>query len=110
MLSDIWYSKGYIFEKQINVFQIVFYQHIWTKEGDLAGVIVDYELEDDFHYELTSENWLQFSNKVLDPSLPEHISFSLFLEKHGLNTTEGLFAFETTLNDLGIQYKKIAYY
>lgn len=110
MLSDIWHSKGYIFEEKINVFQIVFYQHVWTKEEDLAGVIVDYELDDDFHYELTSENWLQFSNNVLTPSMPERNAFSLFIEKHGLNTSKGLFAFETTLDDLGIQYKKIAYY
>ena len=87
----------------------MFYQHVWTKEGSLAGVIVDYELEDDFHYELTGENWLRFSNTVLNDSLPETKAFSLLIEKYGLDTTEGLFAFENTLDELEIQYRKIAY-
>ena len=110
LLSDIWYSEGFIFEKQTNVFENVYYRHVKTKEGNLTGVIVDYELDDDFHYELTAENWHLFVEKVLNKSLPETRAFSLFLEKHGLNTTEGVFAFENTLNDLDIKYKKIAYY
>lgn len=110
MLSDLWYSEGYIFEKPINVFKNVFYRHVRTKDGSLAGVIVDYEFEDDFHYELTGENWLQFSNKALSKSLSETKAFSKFIEKHGLDTSEGIFSFETTLDDLGIQYKKMAYY
>ena len=52
MLSDIWYSEGFIFEKQTNVFENVYYRHVNTKEGNLTGVIVDYEFDDDFHYEL----------------------------------------------------------
>lgn len=107
MYSDNWLKQGYTSGSRIKVSEIVAY-HIWSdNKGIAVGVTVDFEVADDFHYELLTEDWHRFLFEVLciaDMSAPITV-FQGFLKR---NTN--LFAFEEALNEHGIKYKKIAFY
>ena len=101
--SDGWRREGHQFEKQIMVKEPVYYRHVYAGDGSLAGVIVDYELADDFHYELTSDAWKMFSERCLKGD-DELQGFQFFLTSH-----PGLFAFEDMLKAENIDFKKLAF-
>ena len=55
MYSDDWRRQGYTIEKRILIFDAVYLRHAYDPNGNPAGVIIDYELADDFHYELLAD-------------------------------------------------------
>ena len=73
------------------------------------GVVVDYELADDFHYELLAADWKRFRDEHLGGA-EESEAFRAFIEEHGLDTFAGRFAFENALKEADIVFQKIAFY
>ena len=65
MYSDDWLRAGYRFESRIKVFGQVYYRHVFDSEENVAGVIVDYEFGDDFHYDLLEKDWRSFCDRYL---------------------------------------------
>lgn len=109
MYSDEWHKNGYSIEKRVSVFDAVYYRHAYNKEGNLAGVIIDYELADDFHYELLTENWQAFCSRYLNGE--DNVqAFRAFLMEKGLESVQGIFAFERALKEANITYQKMAFY
>lgn len=89
--SDGWHRGGCRFERQIPIEGPVYYRHVYGKDGTLSGVIVDFETADDFHYELTAEDWERFTGSYLEGA-DEEQAFRDFFKSHA-----GLFAFEHAL-------------
>ena len=95
--------------RQIDVYGPVCIRYCQDFEGNPAGVIVDYEFADDFHYSLDKEAWQSFCDIYLNGEDNQY-AFREFLAKKGLDTIEGEFAFEDALTASGIKYKKMAFY
>lgn len=109
MYSDDWHRAGYRIENRIVVSEPVYYRHAYNQEGDLVGVIVDFEYADDYHYELLADDWKKFCEVYLE-SCDETEAFKKFIIAKDLETIEGMFAFEHALNAADITFKKIAFY
>ena len=109
MYSDDWHRAGYTIEERIVISDPVMYRHAYDHEGVLVGVIVDYEFADDYHYELLTEDWIQFCEQYLDAG-NETEAFKKFINAKNLDTIEGKFAFEDALKKSGIKFKKVAFY
>jgi len=109
MDSDDWHKAGYRIESRIPIFGPVYYRHAFDLKSEVAGVIVDYEFADDFHYELLAEDWKVFCKKYL-AGRDDTEAFKGFIVEHGLDTFNGKFAFENALSASGIKYKKMAFY
>lgn len=107
MYSDNWLKQGYTSGSRIKVSEIVAY-HIWSdNKGIAVGVTVDFEVADDFHYELLTEDWHRFLFEVLCIA---DMSAAITVFQGFLKRNTNLFAFEEALNEHGIKYKKIAFY
>ncbi len=98
--SGAWHREGNRFEERILVKDPVYYRHVYTEDGILSGVIVDYELADDFHYELTGDAWKQFSARYFHGD-DELQAFRAFLASN-----QEWSAFEKALDAAGIEFKK----
>jgi hypothetical protein len=103
-LSARWRKEGCSFEEQVLVQRPIFYRHVYRDDSSLAGVIVDYERADDFHYELERDGWDEFCERYL-MGTDSAAAFKEFLVAH-----PALFAFEDALEDAGIEFTKIAFY
>lgn len=107
MYSDNWLSLGYIYGERLKVSKIVDYK-VWTdKSNKVVGVTVNFELPNDFHYELSIDEWMKFLEKVLENTSLEKTQklFEKFLCENN-----DIFKFEDTLKLYGIKYDKIAFY
>ena len=111
MYTDEWRKKGinYRIENRRPVAGPVYYRHIYDENDEIIGVCVDFECSDDFHYELLANDWQRFCNTFLEQG-DEKQMFQQFLEKKGLNTVDGLFAFERALERENIPFKKISFF
>ena len=109
MYSDDWHKNGYTIEKRIPVFDAVYFRRACDGSGNPAGVIVDYELEDDFHYELPATAWQAFCGRYLHGA-DDVQAFAEFIKENGLETFKGKYAFENALKEAGIEYQKAAFY
>ena len=103
-LSDSWRKEGCTFEERTLVQRPIFYRHVYWDDSTLAGVIVDYERADDFHYELEEGEWKAFCDRYL-MGTDEVSAFKDFFIAH-----PALFAFEDALDNAGIEYTKVAFY
>ncbi|MGB4659905.1 MAG: hypothetical protein WBI07_12035 [Mobilitalea sp.] len=106
MYSDDWLRLGFQHGDRIKVTDIVDYV-IWTDSRDnIVGVTVNFEEADDYHYDLTIEEWIKFIIKVLINSDFEKIPelFKIFL----CENTE-IFAFQDALEAHKIKFDKIAF-
>ncbi len=104
MYSDEWINMGYTSGKPIEVSDIAFYR-TWTDQaGSEIGVTVDFEIDNDFHYEMPISEWRRFLNDVLhvDESDDVTIVFRNYFVRNN-----GLFDFERDLRIFGIGYQKI---
>lgn len=101
--STAWHREGDHFENRIMVKDPVYYRHVYREDGTLAGVIVDYELAYDFHYEMTAEAWKKFSARYFH-GYDELQAFRNFLS---LNREPS--AFEKALNEAGIEFRKVSF-
>lgn len=81
--------------------------HYYHTEEEMLGVGISFYYADDFHYEILTENWLKWLNLAFDcKDLNEGLKeVKAFFER---NTDK--FAFEQSLTDYNIEFKKIAYY
>jgi len=63
--SDDWIKQGYTCGQRFKVSDIVDYR-IWSDNaGDVAGVTVNFETANSFHYELLSVDWNKFILGIL---------------------------------------------
>jgi len=107
MYSDNWLTQGYNSGNRIKVSDTVDYR-VWSNNaGAAVGVTVDFEIADDFHYELLIADWHKFLKEVLSVT---DITASTVAFRDFLANNEGLFAFEDELKLHGIEFKKIAFY
>lgn len=107
MYSDNWLKQGYTSGSRIKVSDVVDYR-IWSdNKGIAVGVTVNFEVADDFHYELLIPDWHRFLKEVLSVT---DITASTVAFHDFLANNEGLFAFEDELKLHGIEFKKIAFY
>ena len=107
MYSDNWLKQGYTSGNRIKVSDTVDYQ-VWSDNaGAAVGVTVDFETADDFHYELLIADWHRFLFEVLCIA---DMSAAITVFQGFLKGNTNLFAFEESLNEHGIKYKKIAFY
>lgn len=107
MYSDNWLKQGYSTGNKIKVSDTVDYR-VWSdNSGAAVGVTVDFEIADDFHYELLIADWRSFLKEVLSVT---DITASTGAFRDFLANNEGLFAFEDELKLHGIEFKKIAFY
>ena len=95
--------------KKIDVCGPVCIRRCFDSDGEPAGVIVDYEFADDFHYTLNENAWQSFCDEYLNGNNSPY-AFRDFLSEHSLDTVEGEFAFEDALKASNIEFKKIAFY
>ena len=109
MYSDDWRRQGYSIEQRILIFDAVYLRHAYDQNGNPAGVIVDYELADDYHYELLADAWQAFCGRYLNGA-DEIPAFTEFIKENGLETFKGRYAFENALKEAGIDYKRAAFY
>lgn len=80
----------------------------WLNENEqLVGVCVNFELADDVHYELNTENWFRFLREVLfiAPNSNCVVPFRDFL-----NTAAPQVDFGLVLDAKRIEYKKVAFH
>lgn len=80
----------------------------WLNENEqLVGVCVNFELADDVHYELNTENWFRFLREALfiAPSSNCVVPFRDFL-----NTAAPQVDFGMVLDAKRIEYKKVAFH
>lgn len=107
MYSDNWLKQGYKSGNRIKVSDTVDYR-VWSNNaGAAVGVTVDFEIADDFHYELLIADWHKFLKEVLSVT---DITASTVAFRDFLANYEGLFAFEDELKLHGIEFKKIAFF
>lgn len=107
MYSDDWLRQGYTSDEQTQVSDYVSYRLWHDQAGAEIGVTVDFEIDNDFHYEMPVGEWQSFLTEVLHIDDPDDVPDALcgyFL----LN--EGLFDFERDLKINGILFQKIAFY
>ncbi|MCC7574556.1 hypothetical protein KO361_03105 [Candidatus Woesearchaeota archaeon] len=107
MYSDDWLAQRYSSDKKIQVSELVFYRIWHDNAGTEIGATVDFELANDFHYELLISEWRRVLTNILGVSEPGEVTakFSDYFEKH-----KGVFDFESSLIIHGIVFQKIAYY
>jgi len=107
MYSDEWLKLGYTSGEPIEVSDIAFYR-TWTDQaGSEIGVTVDFEIDNDFHYEMLISEWRRFLTKVLRVAEPDDVTDAL---RGYFLLNEGLFDFERDLKFHGIVFQKIAFY
>jgi hypothetical protein len=107
MYSDVWLKFGYKHGARNKVSNDVDYE-IWTDdENNVIGVTVNFEVADDFHYELSIEEWMKFLDKVLKTT---DLTNTQKLFKIFLCENNKMFDFEYALQLHGIKYDKIAFY
>jgi hypothetical protein len=107
MYSKEWLQLGFQHGERIKVTDIVDYE-IWTENGDnIIGVTVNFEEADDYHYDLTIEEWMKFITKVLTNS---DIEKTPELFKKFLCENTEIFAFQDALEAQQIKFEKIAFY
>jgi hypothetical protein len=107
MYSDEWLKQGFTRCEKINVSNIVNYVIWLDNDGNAVGITVNFEMANDFHYELLMPDWNEFLEEVLhdiDPINTERL-FGEFI-----NSNNHPFAFEEMLDAKAIRYKKIAFY
>ena len=104
MYSDEWLKLGYTSGEPIEVSDIAFYR-TWTDQaGSEIGVTVDFEIDNDFHYEMPISEWQRFVEEVLHAGKSDDLTAAFrdyFLKN------KGLFAFERDLRIYGKGYQKI---
>lgn len=106
MYSDEWSKQGFTKGKKANVSSIVNYEIWLDNDGVPVGVTINFEMTNDFHYELLIHDWNRFLKEVLRDSNPINTE-RLFTEF--INNSNQQFAFEEKLDAKGIKYKKIAF-
>jgi len=107
MYSDNWLKLGYKHGKRIKVSAEVDYG-IWTdNENRVVGISVNFEVADDYHYELLIEEWMKFQTVVFKSTNLDEIKrlFEKFLYENSK-----MFDFQDALKLNGIKYKKAAFY
>lgn len=109
MYSDEWNRQGCISEDPVKVSDKIYYRHTYDQNGTLLGVTVDYEYADNYHYELTAENWDLFCREYLRED-NELQAFKSFIDRYEPGSFERKFSFENALNASGIEYQKIPFY
>ncbi len=107
MYSDIWLTEGYSSGEQIQVSDFVFYRTWHDAAGNEIGVTLDFEIDNDFHYEMPVGEWQRFLKEVLRVAEPDDITDAL---RGYFLLNEGLFDFERDLKIHAISYQKIAFY
>jgi|LSQX01.1.fsa_nt_gb hypothetical protein len=107
MYSDDWLRQGYTSDEQTQVSDYVFYRLWYDQAGTEIGATVDFEIDNDFHYEMPLSEWQKFLKVVLQIDESDDVTSALsdyFLKK------QGLFDFEADLKIHSIGYQKIAFY
>ena len=107
MYSDGWLNLGYSSSDPIQVSDFVFYRIWHDQAGDEIGATVDFETDNDFHYEMPTSEWQRFLTKVLHLTEPYDVTDAL---RGYFLLNEGLFDFEGDLRMHGIEFQKIAFY
>jgi len=107
MYSDAWLAQGYSSGEPIEVSDFVFYRTWHDQAGNEMGVTVDFEIDNDFHYEMPASEWQRFLTKVLRVAEPDDVTDAL---RGYFLLNEGLFDFERDLKFHGIVFQKIAFY
>jgi len=90
---DAWPAQGYSSSEPIQVSDFVFYCTWHNEAGAEIGVIADFEIDNDFHYEMPISEWRSFLNEVLLVEEPDDVT-DAFRGYFLLN--EGFFDFEGT--------------
>ena len=103
MISDEWISLGYTSSEPIEVSDIVFYR-VWTdQKGAEIGVSVDFEIDNDFHYELPLSEWQRFVKTVLRVSDSSGVTEAI---REYFIKNPKLFDFERDLRIYNIWYEQ----
>lgn len=112
-----WKDKVVKWGQSINISGVVYLGYGYDSNQNIIAVKVSYEYADDFHYELSIEEWKKFCLRVLKPG-DEIESFRAFLNetlnpvrnKQGFIEDYGKFAFEDKMRESQIIYSKFAYF
>ncbi len=107
MYSDEWIKLGYTSCEQIEVSDIAFYRTWTDNAGAEIGATVDFEIDNDFHYDMPISEWLRFLNNVLHVDESDDVTMMF---RNYFVRNKGLFDFERDLRMNGIEYQKIAFY
>lgn len=103
MYSDEWLKLGYSSGDQIQVSDYVFYRIWHDNAGVEIGAGVDFETENDFHYEMPISEWNRFVNKVLRTGDSEDVTTAF---RNYFVKNKALFDFERDLRINGIGFQK----
>ena len=107
MYSDNWLKLGYKHGDRIKVLAVADYE-IWTGSGNrIVGITVNFEIADDYHYELLIEEWIKFHAAVLKST---NLDETKKLFENFLCENNEMFDFEDALKLHGIKYEKAAFY
>lgn len=106
MYSDEWINQGIASGEKIRVSDCVFFSVWRDPAGVEIGVTVDFEVANDFHYEMPISEWRRVLTNILGVSEPDEVTakFGDYFEKH-----KGIFDFESSLRIYGIVFQKIAF-
>ncbi len=107
MYSDEWLKNGFTKSKRIKISNIVDYVFWRDKNGVAVGVTINFEMANDFHYELLMSDWNKFLEEVLHDNEPMNTERAF---REFINKNNQLFAFQEVLDANAIKYKKIAFY
>ena len=100
MYSDNWNNDNYKKSKPLKLSRDV-ELFIWHFKDEIIGVSVNFEIANDVHYDIYYEEWLKFEDWV-------KFSNNKTLEEYFENID--WLSFQERLQQLEIQYDKIAYY
>lgn len=112
-----WQDKVVEWGQCINIAGVVFLGYGYDSNQNIIAVKISYEYADDFHYELSIEEWKKFCLRFLKPG-DEVESFRAFLnetlnpvrDKHGFVVDLGKFTFEEKMKEAQIHYLKFVFY
>lgn len=104
MYSDEWLKLGYSSDEKIEVSEFAYYRLWFDKAGNEIGAGVDFETENDFHYEMPISEWNRFVKKVLRIGDSDDVTTAF---RNYFVKNKGLFDFERDLSVFGIGFQKI---
>ncbi len=107
MYSDEWSKQGFTKGKKANISSIVNYEIWLDNDGVPVGVTINFDMANDFHYELLIHDWNRFLEEVLQDS--NSINTERFFREF-INSNNFPLAFEEMLDEKAIKYKKIAFF
>lgn len=107
MLSDQWLQLNYTHGPSKWVSDVVDYYYWYDESNKPVGVSLNFEYANDFHYDLSLEEWRKAAILI---HINEDLGNTETRLKQFFNDHSKMFDFEDFLNSNGIKFSKIAFY